>query len=217
MDRSYLIRHGQDRQVGRFAAGALALARGQTVVIRSQRGTELGEVLAELPPPAAPVVIAPASARVLRLAGADDLGRARQAESLRDEQYELCRQIFADGVWPIELIDVEPLLDGRTVLQYLGPRVDQTALRALLRERHGLDVVLEPVGLDIPDPDEAGPHDHEQEHEHAGCGSGGCGSGSGGCATGGCGSSAGGESGGCSGCSVKALIGSRRVSASGAE
>jgi cell fate regulator YaaT (PSP1 superfamily) len=45
MESYYLVRYGLTRQVGRFASESPDFARGQTVVIRSHRGTELGEVL----------------------------------------------------------------------------------------------------------------------------------------------------------------------------
>ena len=48
---SYLIRYGVMSHVGRFSAspdGGSALERGQSVVIRTDRGVELGEVLIAL-------------------------------------------------------------------------------------------------------------------------------------------------------------------------
>ncbi len=202
MAHSYLVRYGLMGQVGRFVAESDGLARGQTVVIRSHRGTELGEVLVPLPPSADPGEALP----LLRLATAEDQERARAAVSSRDHRFEVCRRLFEDGVWPLELIDVEPLLDdGRTVLHYLGPhRLDTAGLLAAIRAACDLDVMFEAVGRDVPEELE------EEPLEPAGCGS--CGGDDGGCGpSGGCGS--GGESahGGCSDCGVKALLaGSRR-------
>ena len=50
-NRSYLIRYGVMRHVGRFSAlsvGESSLERGQLVVIQTDRGVELGEVLIAL-------------------------------------------------------------------------------------------------------------------------------------------------------------------------
>ena len=205
----YLIRYGLARSVARFApdpgagptaADAAPLDRGTAVVVRTHRGTELGEVLG-----AAPLAFdadAPGGrvAPLLRVAGAADLDRARAAEARRAADFDACRAVFDDGVWPLDLIDAEPLLDeGRTVLHYLGPhRLDAAGLVAILRDRCGLDVVLEPVGLDVDeDEGDALPADDDPH----GCGS--CGSKSGGC-------------GSCStadGCAIKALVGSRRARA----
>lgn len=208
MERSYLIRYGMMGRVGRFAADPGAgYARGQAVVVRSHRGTELGEVLVEAPEGVAADVPSTGTARVLRVAGPEDAEAARRADRERGDRFAACERVFRDGVWPIELIDVEPLLDDRrTVLHYLGPhRLDVSGVLAAFRAGCDLDVMLEPVGRDIPD--EADDSQPEPVDEH-GCGS--CGSSEGG----GCGSSGGGcgtsSSGGCGDCGVKKLLSSRR-------
>ena len=188
MGRDYLIRYGLARAVARFSTDSETFERGQAVVIRTHRGTELGEVLAEAntaPDPRA------APAPILRPAGPEDLERARVAALDRPAHFEACRAVFAEGDWPLELIDAEPLLDrGRTVLAYLGPhRLDASGLIAYLSKRCNLDVVLEPAGRDVTEPDPP------PEPESSGCGS--CGS------SGGCGSCDDG------GCAVKSLISAR--------
>jgi hypothetical protein len=215
MERSYLIRYGLMGQVGRFDADpGSAYGRGQAVVVRSHRGTEIGEVLIETQPRPPAEVPSTATTRVLRPAGVEDFHRARAAEGRRDERFATCERIFRDGVWPIELIDVEPLLDdGRTVLHYLGPhRLDTDGVLAAFRAACDLDVMLQPVGRDLPDEDEEtdDPTDDADADAHA-CGSCGAEGGGGGCGTssaGGCGTSSG--AGGCGDCGVKKLLSSRR-------
>jgi cell fate regulator YaaT (PSP1 superfamily) len=199
MGQVYLIRHGLMRRVSRFLSESDGLARGQAVVVRSWRGTELGEVLAadHAAQPKAP------AAQVLRIARDDDFERARAAEYDRPRRLAACERILGDGVWPLELIDVEPMLDDRrTVLHYLGPhQLDTLGLLQALRDATDLDVIFEPAGVDQP----------EEKPESSGCGD--CGSG-GGCGTGGgCGAGSGSEDshGGCSGCAVKSLVSARRV------
>jgi hypothetical protein len=196
MERVYLVRYGLARSMGRFRAASGALEPGRTVVIRTHRGTELGEILAESPPtPSTGAEPAP----ILRLATPEDLERARKVANDRSAHFEVCRAAFEDGAWPLELIDAEPLLDeGRTVLHYLGPhRLDASGLIAAFRDRFGLDVVLEPVGRDVAIEPEPEP---EPEPESHGCGS--CGSSGGGCGSGGCGSGG--------GCAVKSMVAERR-------
>jgi hypothetical protein len=206
---AYLIRYGTMSRIGQFWSEAAGLARGQAVVIRTHRGTELGEVLLDVPqangaPPAV------GSAAIVRLAAPEDHEAARRAADERHARFAACVRIFEDGVWPIELIDAEPLLDdGRTVLHYLGPHdLDSAGLRAIVRDRCGFDVVLEPVGRDAP---------HDEEHADSssvnghGCGS--CGGSGGGCGPGGCSTAAEGQGGGCGDCGVKKLLAGRRVPA----
>ena len=136
MERFFLIRYGLMGQVGRFAADPDAeFERVRTVIVRSHRGTELGEVLVEAPEPSAADVPPTGNARVLRSAGPDDLEHARRAGRERDDRFATCLRVFQDGVWPIDLIDVEPLLDDRrTVLHYLGPhRLDVDGVLAAFR------------------------------------------------------------------------------------
>jgi cell fate regulator YaaT (PSP1 superfamily) len=204
MDHTYLIRYGLMAHVGRFAADCEAYERGQTVVVRSPRGLELGEVLlkadraAEEPGSTPPRDSEP---RVLRAAGVTDRDRARQLARERSSRLEVCERVFQDGLWPLQLVDVEPMLDGhRMVVHYLGPhRLDASGLVQAFRERCGFEVFLEPAGIDADE--------KEADEAARGCGhcghEGGCGSG------GGCGSddSAGA---GCSGCAVKELVKARR-------
>src|SRR5208337_3898814 len=86
--------------------------------------------------------------RLLRLAAPADLEDARRSESLRAERFTLCQRILGDGGWPIELIDVEPLLDqNTTVLHVLGSLDHNLAsLRAEFRSRSDFDVLFEPAG-----------------------------------------------------------------------
>ena len=212
MRRVYLIRYGVARSVAPFAAdpadpdkslGDEPLTRGQTVVVRTHRGTELGEVLGEAPgsfdmdDPKARV------APLLRIATHADILRAERVAGHRSAHFDACQAVFREGIWPLELIDAEPLIDeGRTVLHYLGPhRLDASGLVAIFRDRCGLDIVLEPVGLDIDDAELMTGPDKEIEAtaDDHGCGS--CGSKSGGCGS--CGSAG-------AGCAVKALVGNRQ-------
>ena len=219
MEHWYLIRHGLNRQVGRFVSDIPDLNRGQTVVLVSVRGTELGDVLLSIASSTAgtaglsPSSPGSAGARVLRIAGPDDLERARRAELERPRQFATCSSILREGVWPLELIDVEPLLDERrTVLHYLGPhRLDAPGLVAAFRVACNLDVILEPAGIDVSEDEELEPEGLADQ----GCGS--CGSEGGGCGSGGggCGSGAGSSSshGGCGDCGIKKLVASRSPAA----
>lgn len=168
MSPAFLVRYGLMHAIGRFPAEpALAgLRRGDAVVLRSIRGTELGTVLEAAEPGPAPAD--PDPPRVLRTATAADRLAAERSARLRPARFERCRGLFEGGRWPLVLIDVEPLLDpDRTVLYYLGPPcLDDEGLRRAVHDS-GLDLLLEPVGPPAePDPP-------------SGCGS--CGSGGSGC------------------------------------
>jgi hypothetical protein len=166
-----LVRYGLMGHVGRFAGilpgdPASDLPRGLVVVVRTDRGDELGEVLLHLASSSwendpsersqaasaagASTVAASASAdrfRLIRAALPGDLENSRQAERLRGERFDHCRQILAEGRWPLELLDVEPLLDlDTTVLYILGPLcLDLAPLHAEFRDRCDFHMVFEHV------------------------------------------------------------------------
>lgn len=209
MEPAYLVRYGAMGQVGRFLADpGERFDRGQGVVVRSHRGTEMGEVL--IPAPSGTPLEAPevdGLARILRAAGADDFDRARLAESRRPGYLDDCVRVFEGGAWPIDLLDVEPLLDeNRLVLHYLGPhKLDVAGLLAVFRETYRYHVMFQPVGRDGDE--DALESDQGQDHDHEhGCGS--CGQGGGGCGS--SSTSGSGESSGCGSCGVKQLLANRR-------
>src|SRR5947209_19634246 len=86
MTTSYVVRYGQMRFLGEFT-GLLERehARGERVVVRSERGTELGEVLTPATDRTASFLENPARGEILRVASAEDdalesgLAEAREA------------------------------------------------------------------------------------------------------------------------------------------
>ena len=159
----YLVRHGLTRGLGRFGSERGDFEPGERVIARSERGKELGEVVLRVE--ACSTAGGEKRAWVERTATAEDLELWNRLERERHRRFEICLEVAREGDWPIEPIDAEPLFD-RTVLHYLGPRRFEGSadLIARLRVGRGLDVFLEPVGRDEPEPEAAG-----------------CGSGRGGC------------------------------------
>jgi len=160
--------------------------RGQTVVIQSRRGVELGDLLIVFDGGILTDsfhVFGPQESdncrgigktgepRVLRAAGSKDLARAHQMNTLRRDRFAHCQRVLEEQGWPWEILDVEPLLDGHsTVLHYLGPqKLETLSLRTRLRADCGFDVVLQPFGS------EADRIKLEAHHAQCGCVSG-CGS-----------------------------------------
>jgi hypothetical protein len=246
----YLIRYGLMGHVGRFAhepAMDFVLDRGQAVVIRTDRGEEVGEVLVPVgvlsaasaacddDAGRAKAQAAAGNARsgqsgLLRPASAQDLEDARRSAQLRSERYQVCQRICGEESWPLEVIDVEPLLDQKTtVVHYLGPRdLDFALLRARIRRSCDFDIIFEAVGSDNGtewDTEDSAP----ATRRGGGCGDCDCSGGK--CGTdaedtsvhsdtenpagaqtrsGGCGSSA--HSGGCSSCGIAQWMSSKRQS-----
>lgn len=147
-----LVRYGLAGRVSWFAADEPAPGRGEAVVLRTPRGVELGEVLKAEPSKSRAGEDSVGAFRVLRPAGPADLELAAEAGRLRDARFDLCRRIADEEGWPLELVDVEPLLDLSTVLHVLPlGDLDPAPVRARFRVSCDFDVHVEPLG-DAPEP-----------------------------------------------------------------
>ena len=157
----YLVRYGAMGTVKPGYAQDFPLQRGQFVVLRTPRGLELGEVLGQVRThqiSAEPVAIA-------RVADSNDMECVTDAARTRSRLLELVESIFSQGQWPIEVVDVEQLLDPeRVVVYYLGPYPLETdGLCALVKEQFGPELIFELAGT-------------PSNSAETSCSSGGCGS-----------------------------------------
>ncbi len=127
MARSHLVRVGAMGVVGRFdAADAGRFARHERVVVRTARGLEIGEVLAE---PEEFGSTVGGDGTILRgMTVEDRLLESRLAKNSH-AAYAACQQRLNELSLSACLMDVEHLFDGRTLVFYfLGdvpPQVEQ--------------------------------------------------------------------------------------------
>jgi cell fate regulator YaaT (PSP1 superfamily) len=180
---AYLVSHGSSGGFGSFTPAApLTCRRGDRVVVRSARGLEIGVVLCEATPGHSQLLPGAAAGELLRHASAEDEQAQERLRIRSQELFAESRRLAVGLGLPLEVLDVELLLDGRqAIMQYLawqecdvGPLVDALA------GAHRLVVHLEDLGLPAA----------AAEEEHGGCGQPGCGRAEGGscstCGTGGC-------------------------------
>ena len=162
-----LVRYGAISEVARFESElSEAPLRGETVVVRTARGLELGEVLQRV----GRADGAPSDFQIVRRPTAeDDAASAAHAEE-RSALIAEWTRCLADWNLKLELLDVEWTLDrSRCVLYVLAPRGPDTTLLAIRAAAAGLTgIEVQPVGpeglLTLP-----------REASGGGCGSGGCG------------------------------------------
>src|SRR6266536_5968675 len=84
----YLVRHGVMRFIGAFDPPAgVALNRREAVVLKTDRGVELGEVLCPATPQAVAAVPEPTHGQVVRVATADDRARAVALKDVQLREY----------------------------------------------------------------------------------------------------------------------------------
>lgn len=179
----YLVHHGAAAHVSRFRAPAgVACERGDAVVVHSQRGLELGEVLA--PSDGARVAFPDGFVgQLLRSATAEDRAAAERGRAVGVGLCTDGERLATERGLPLAVLDAEVLLDGRqAVLHVLKlAACDEGPWLADLGDRHGLIVRLYDLAREAP------AAEAEDDHGCSTCGSGGgCGSGDGDCGHGGC-------------------------------
>ena len=127
MPHTFIVRYGQMRILAE-CAGMVGQdhPRGQRVVVRTDRGIELGEILCEATDRTALFLENPARGEVVRPASVEDLAAEAKLADRRREGLEACRGFVAARRLQMDLIDVEAILGGeRMVFFYLAEkRVD---------------------------------------------------------------------------------------------
>ncbi|MDR3633092.1 MAG: regulatory iron-sulfur-containing complex subunit RicT [Isosphaeraceae bacterium] len=127
MGNTYVVRYGQMRFLGEFTGvNGQEHPRGQRIVVRTERGTELGEVLCPATDRTALFLENPATGEVLRPASAEDLASEQQIAALQRAGFEACREFIAKRRLQMDLVDVEAIFGReRMVFYYLSEkRVD---------------------------------------------------------------------------------------------
>ncbi len=127
MSHAHVVRYGRMRLLGPFRGpDDLILMRGMQVVIQTDRGTELAEVLCPLTELAADALGHLPPGEIVRIATEEDLRSRDGLAAIEREGFEGCLGFIALRQLQMDLVDVEAILGGqRLVFYYLAEkRVD---------------------------------------------------------------------------------------------
>ena len=130
----YIVRHGSMRAVGVFTPPAgQAFQRSDCVILKTDRGTEVGDVLCVGTPAAIEKLPDPTRGEILRHVSVEDRSRIDGIYSQKEKEFEIARTAVARRHLPMEMVDIEHLFGGeRIVLYFLSEkRVD---FRDLVKE-----------------------------------------------------------------------------------
>ncbi len=145
----YVVRFGSMRQLGVMnARQADAYRRGQTVVLRTGRGIELGQVLCEATEDALSYLDRPAGGAILRPESDDDTAQMARLNADRDRLLERCQtRITASGL-EMKLVDLEQLLGGERMIVYYvsGERIDFRELVKTLADEFRTRIEMHQIG-----------------------------------------------------------------------
>ena len=125
---SYIVRYGTLHHLGEFTnRGPRRYARGNEVVVRSDRGVEWGEILCEASDQSREYLgESEAKGRILRSVSDDDRRSMEEHHTREQSDFETCKQMITDSKLQMQLVDVEHIFGGeRLVFYYLAEkRVD---------------------------------------------------------------------------------------------
>ena len=147
----YLVRHGRVRFLGEYVVHppVPALSRGDTVVLRTERGTEVGEVLCPATPQAVAAVPDPTRGQVLRLVTPDDRTRVAQLKEIEQREFTTGSALIAQHRLAMQIVDVEHLFGGERLIFYFlsEVRVDfRDLVKSMAREFHAR-IELRQIGV----------------------------------------------------------------------
>lgn len=122
-DNEYLVSYGRSGDFGRFrSASEVSYRRGDRVVVRSPQGLEAGTVLCPFTPGHSRFLSRTAAGKVMRLFGAEDQRTEVQLLERGQRAFEEGRRLTHELGLPMEILDVEVLMDGRQAIVHLVSR-----------------------------------------------------------------------------------------------
>jgi cell fate regulator YaaT (PSP1 superfamily) len=138
------------RFLGEFAPGTDATySRGQAVVLRTERGLELGELLCEANPRAVQLIAEPTHGQILRRLTAEDQAQAARLREAELNEFQTCRRFVAQRKLQMELVDVEHLFGGERIVFYFlaEKRVDFRELVKDLAREYRTRIEMRQIGV----------------------------------------------------------------------
>ena len=114
----YLVRVGYQQEVIPVLAGTISLTRGDQIICRTPRGIEMGQVLTATDPE---YIETSTTSRFIRKSRPEDDLLWKQLTSLSVDASIACQTFLMAQSLPDVLLEVEPLIDGRTLyFHFLG-------------------------------------------------------------------------------------------------
>ncbi len=137
MESAWIVRHGAMRFLGEFDPDGATYPRGAEVVVRTDRGLELGELLCPSTPRALELLSEPTRGRIVRTLTDKDRAERDRVREAEQRELETCVRFVAQRRLQMELVDVEHLFGGERIVFYFlaEKRVDfRELVRDLARE-----------------------------------------------------------------------------------
>ena len=149
MAANWIVRHGAMRFLGEFDPESGAYERGDEVVVRTDRGLEVGEVLCDTNPRALQLIAEPTGGQILRALTADDRQQDARLRDLERGELESCGRFVQQRRLQMELVDVEHLFGGERIIFYFlaEKRVDFRELVKDLAREYQTRIEMRQIGV----------------------------------------------------------------------
>jgi cell fate regulator YaaT (PSP1 superfamily) len=137
------------RFLGEFDPAAGTYRRGDEVVVRTERGQELGQVLCEATPRALEFLSEPTRGRILRTLTEQDRQERERLVRAEAEELEACIRFVTQRRLQMELVDVEHLFGGERIIFYFlaEKRVDFRELVKDLARAYLTRIEMRQIGV----------------------------------------------------------------------
>jgi cell fate regulator YaaT (PSP1 superfamily) len=146
----YIVRHGATRLLGDFIAPDEKLfSRGNRVILKTERGLEIGDILCPATPEAVRHITDPTRGQILRAMSAEDRGKAEDNLALAKRQFTIASDIVEHRQLAMQLVDVERLFGGERLIFYFlsEKRIDFRDLVKELAREFQIRIELRQIGV----------------------------------------------------------------------
>jgi cell fate regulator YaaT (PSP1 superfamily) len=150
MSTAFIVRHGAMRFLGEFTPASEApYQRGQDVLIQTERGQEVGELLCEATPRTVALLSEPTRGQLLRALTEEDLRLVEAIYGREEVEFHRCREFIRARQLQMDLVDVEHLFGGERVVFYFlaEKRVDFRELVKDLAREYRTRIEMRQIGV----------------------------------------------------------------------
>ena len=146
----YITRYGSMRLLGVLGTrNEDQFARGDRVVVRTNRGLETGEVLCQATENAISQMKNPSNGQIIRLMSTEDRVELERLQAQQQDYFKRSQQIVAQHGLDMELAEVEKLFGGeRLIVYYISEdRVDFRELVKALATEFQMRIEMRQIGV----------------------------------------------------------------------
>src|SRR5438132_1146386 len=117
--QTYLVRHGSMRFLGEFVGPpGIPIRRRDAVIVRTERGQEVGEALGPATPQALSAIPEPTRGEIIRPFAPEDQAKVTHLKDVERKEFAAAERLIAHHKLAMQLVDVEHLFGGERIVFY---------------------------------------------------------------------------------------------------